>query len=229
MGQSNMAGRGPITAEMENEGNSRVFMLNKDFQFVPAKHPVHFDKPRAAAAGPGLAFGVAMAEADPEIKIGLIPCAVGGTSIEQWLPGAFHAPTNTHPYDDAVLRIKAAMQYGVIAGVIWHQGESNSGGQRSKQYIAKLNELITRVRTLVGNPTLPFIAGELGRYRPVYANINTQLAKLPDSVAYTAVVSSEGLVHKGDTTHFDGASADILGKRYAVKMLSVQKKLKGIK
>jgi len=223
IGQSNMAGRGPITDELKNESNDRVFMFTKDLKWVLAKHPLHFDKPKVAGVGPGLAFGIQMANAYPDKKIGLIPCAVGGTPIEHWLPGAYDKSTDTHPWDDAVARITEAMKYGTIKGVIWHQGESNSGPEKAKVYLAQLTELIARVRALVGNPNLPFIVGELGRYRPVYANINTELAKLPAQVPFTAVATSEGLVHKGDTTHFIGASAEELGKRFAVQMLKVQR------
>ena len=226
IGQSNMAGRAPITAENKDEHDDRVFMFTKDQQWVVARHPLHFDKPKSVGAGPGLSFGIAMAQANPKVQIGLIPCAVGGSPIEHWLPGAYDKATDTHPYDDAVIRIKAAMAYGTIKGILWHQGESNSKADQAKIYLAQLTELISRVRALVGNPKVPFIAGELGRYRPVYANINVELAKLPASVPLTAVVSSEGLVHKGDTTHFDGPSVRELGKRYAAQMLKVQALLK---
>lgn len=200
-------------------------MLNKDNKWVLAKHPLHFDQP-IAGVGPGLAFGIAMAKAanDPKIKIGLIPCAVGGTPIEHWLPGAYDASTKTHPYDDAVLRIKIAMQYGVIKGIIWHQGEANKTPEKVKLYLAQLKELIERFRALVNNPQLPFIAGELGRFRPEFSGINNVLTKLPAMVPYTAVATAEGLAHRGDTVHFDSPSADELGKRYAKKMLQVQKK-----
>jgi hypothetical protein len=114
------------------------------------------------------------------------------------------------------------MKYGTIKGVIWHQGEANSKPEKAKVYLAQLTELIQRVRTLVGNPNLPFVAGELGRYRPAYANINIELAKLQGMVPYTAVASSENLVHKGDTTHFDGPSAQEMGRRMAAQMLKVQ-------
>ena len=225
IGQSNMAGRGPITDDIKNEGNDRVYMFTRDSLWVKAKHPLHFDKPRVAGAGPGLAFGIRMAEADPNVKIGLIPCAVGGTPIEHWVPGAYDEATKTHPYDDAVERIKAAMKYGVVKGIIWHQGESNSSPERSAGYFAKLTTLINRMREVVGNKQLPFIAGELGRYRPDYANINQQLALLPQKVPFTGLATSEGLTDKGDMTHFNGKSADELGKRFAVQMLKVQKEL----
>ncbi|MBE7170882.1 MAG: sialate O-acetylesterase [Williamsia sp.] len=220
MGQSNMAGRGAITEVYQNEQSPRVWMLNKEGAWVQARHPLHFDKPAVVGVGPGLAFGIKMAEAHPGANIGLVPCAVGGTAIERWEPGAYDASTNTHPYDDALLRIRAAMNKGVIKGVIWHQGESNAS--RPEGYMEKLIALIERVRKEVGNPSLPFVAGELGRYRPVYAPISAEILKLPGRVPATAVVTTEGLVHKGDTTHFDSPSATLLGERYAAQMLRLE-------
>jgi hypothetical protein len=226
IGQSNMAGRGPITPDIADEHDEHVYTFTKDKQWVIAKHPLHFDKPSVAGVGPGLTFGIALSRAMPAVKIGLIPCAVGGTPIEHWVPEAYDAATKTHPYDDAVERITAAMKYGVVKGVIWHQGEADSRPEKAKIYLAQLTKLIQRIRDLTGNPDLPFIVGELGRYRPTSININTELAKLPALVPYTAVVSSEGLVHKGDNTHFDGHSAQELGRRFAAQMLQVQDKLK---
>ncbi len=51
MGQSNMAGRGEITEKYRNESHPWVFMLDKNNNWVPAHHPLHFDKP-VAAVGP---------------------------------------------------------------------------------------------------------------------------------------------------------------------------------
>lgn len=223
IGQSNMAGRGKVTPELKAEHNDHVYMFTKDQQWVIATHPLHFDKPTIVGVGPGLTFGLAMHEVKPQAEIGLVPCAVGGTTIEQWLPGAYDKTTDTHPYDDAVVRIKAAMQYGTVKGVIWHQGEGNSNPGQEKKYLAQLAELIGRVRTLVGNPNLPFIAGELGRYHTSFANFNMELAKLPAMVPFTAVASSEGFTDIGDNTHFDSRSAEEFGRRFAAKMLEVQK------
>jgi len=224
-GQSNMAGRGYVTGDFKTEGNDKVYMLTKDNTWVIAKHPVHFDK-AIAGVGPGLAFGIAMEKENPKVKIGLIPTAVGGSPIEHWLPGAYDPATKTHPYDDAVVRIKEAMKYGVIKGIIWHQGEANSTPEKVKLYLSQLKELIERFRALANNPNLPFVAGELGRYRPEFATFNSEIVKLPAMVPYTAVATSEGLVHRGDTLHFDSPSADEFGKRYAKKMIELQKTVK---
>ena len=227
MGQSNMAGRGLITDALRDAGNNRVMMLNAQGNWVPARHPIHFDKPQVAGVGPGLSFGIQMAEANPAVRIGLVPCAVGGTSIDRWQPGAYDDATKTYPYDDAVLRIENAMRCGVVKGVLWHQGESDSNPTAAATYLPKLAKLIGRVRLLTGQPNLPVVAGELGRYKAVYEPINAELRKLPAMVLHTALATSEGLTDKGDQTHFDGPSANAYGRRYAVQMLELQQDLRG--
>lgn len=216
MGQSNMAGRGEITQQYRAQEHPEVYMLNKELEWVRARHPLHFDKPKIAGVGLGLAFGIAMAEADPDKKIGLVPCAVGGTRIAQWKPGAFDETTRTHPYDDAVRRIREAMKHGTVKGILWHQGEGDR--KSAAAYLPQLIELIGRLRTVTQNDKLPFVAGELGRYMKSHEHFNTVIADLPARTSNTAVVSSEGLTHTGDGTHFDSDSLHELGKRYAQAM-----------
>ncbi len=226
IGQSNMAGRGPLTEAYEHLGNEKVLMLTKANIWVQAKHPLHFDKPTVAGVGPGLSFGLEMAKNNRGKTIGLIPCAVGGTSINVWQPGGYDKATNTHPYDDMLVRLKEAQKWGTIKGVLWLQGESDSSPEKAKDYLQKLKVLIERIRTETGNNSLPFVAGELGRYNPQYENINVLLKKLPKLVKHTAVACSKDLVDKGDKTHFDAASATEYGKRFAKKMKKLMKKLK---
>lgn len=224
MGQSNMAGRGEVTEEYKNISHPRVLMLDKELNWVVAKHPLHFDKPKVSGVGPGLAFAIKMAEENPNIVIGLIPCAVGGTSINFWQPGGFDKATQTHPYDDALVRIKAAASKGVFKGVIWHQGEADSSPEKASAYANKLKVLIESIRKETQNDKLPWVIGELGRYKENYQNINKVLVNIPQTIPFTAVATSEDLIHKGDNTHFDSKSADILGERMADKMIKLQKK-----
>jgi len=79
IGQSNMAGRGEVEPE-DRVAHPRVLALDRENRWAPAVEPIHFDKP-IAGVGPGRAFGVAMAERDPSVRIGLIPCAAGGSPI----------------------------------------------------------------------------------------------------------------------------------------------------
>ena len=78
-GQSNMAGRGAIEAE-DQVPHPRVLALNAAGEWVPAVAPLHWDK-SVAGVGLGRSFGIALAEAEPDITIGLIPAACGGSPI----------------------------------------------------------------------------------------------------------------------------------------------------
>ena len=218
IGQSNMSGRGVITGKFKEEGNPNVFMRTKENTWAPAKNPLHFDKPSIAGVGPGLSFGIAMGKAKPSHKTGLIPCAVGGTSIDVWKPGAFDKATNTHPYDDMLLRLQEALKSGALKGILWLQGESDSSPEKAPTYLKKLEKLIHEIRTVAGNSKVPFVAGQLGRYKTQYQNINDVLKILPSGIAYTAVASSKGLTDKGDKTHFNSESQEKMGKRMAKKM-----------
>jgi len=217
-GQSNMAGRGAV-AEQDKTIHPRVFALNRENQWVPAREPLHFDKPTYVGVGPGLAFGKALAEADPNVTIGLIPCAAGGSLISVWKREGYHSQTRSHPYDDAIKRCRIAVRRGVLKGVLWHQGESDSNPQDGPLYAQRLTDLISNLRRDLQSANLLFVAGT-----PADAFI----ARKPDAAlvidATKAVaradenvywVSARGLACKADRVHFNADAARELGRRYA--------------
>src|SRR5690606_11359758 len=110
VGQSNMAGRGKVSQE-DRTPVPRVLMLNKENQWVPAVDPLHFDK-SSAGTGLGKTFGIEIAKDHPEVTVGLVPCAVGGSPISAWEPGAYDRATRTHPWDDALKRANVALEAG---------------------------------------------------------------------------------------------------------------------
>jgi acetyl esterase/lipase len=224
-GQSNMAGRGAVE-EQDRTPHPRVFTLNADGQWVQATEPLHFDKPKVAGVGPGLAFARVMAEASPDVTIGLIPCAVGGTPISSWQPGKTDPATKTTPYDTAIARAKRARQDGTLKGLLWHQGESDATEQLAPKYGNILEFTLSRFRDDLGVDDLPIVVGELAPFKlkddPHAQRVNTELKYCPARLAYCASVSADGLTHKGDNLHLDSASARGLGKRYATAMLELQ-------
>jgi hypothetical protein len=226
VGQSNMAGRGVVEAQ-DKTPHARVLMLNKEGKWVPAIDPMHFDK-TAAGVGLGKTFGQIVAEANPGVTIGLIPCAVGGSPISTWKPGAFYSGTKTHPWDDMAKRVEVALPAGTMKGILWHQGESDSNAEDAPGYEARLHNLVNRFRELVNSPDVPFIAGQMGRFddspwNPEKAVVDQAHQDLAKKVPHTAFVSAEGLKHKGDKVHFDSASFRELGKRYAEAYLKMVK------
>ena len=219
VGQSNMAGRGTVTPQ-DKTPHPRVLMLDQAGEWVPAVDPIHFDKPGIAGVGLGRTFAIAIAEANPGVTVGLIPCAVGGSPIDSWQPGVFYQPTKNPPWDDGVRRAKIALKSGTIKGILWHQGESDSTAELAPAYEAKLHDLIARLRGELSAPEVPFMAGQLGKFadKP-WSEFTTKVdqvhRELPRQVPHTAFVSSEGLKDKGDKVHFDADSYREFGKRYA--------------
>lgn len=220
IGQSNMSGRGKIDAESKVV-NPQILMLDSLNHWVPATDPVHFDKPAIAGVGPAIGFAKNMLGDNKKIKIGLVPCAWGGSPISVWEPGAVYM--KAHPYDDAIARTKIAMQQGVLKGILWHQGESDDDSVRVTVYLNKLKALINRLRTDLKAPNIPFVAGEIGYFNKVDL-INKVIDSLPGAVSNTAVASANGLTDRGDKLHFNTASARELGKRYAEAMKKLQAK-----
>ena len=218
IGQSNMAGRGKIELQ-DKVVVPRVLMLNKANEWVSAVDPISFDK-TIAGVSLGRTFGIEMAKADPKVKIGLIPCAVGGTPIRRW-------QQKGDLYKAALKRAKIAQKDGVIKGILWHQGESDSGKEvTAKIYEAQLHAMVAAWRKDLGNDSTPVIVGEMGRFfkrakfKPV---VDAALKALPGNVKYAAWVSAKGLEHKGDVVHFNAAGYREFGKRYAVKMQALIK------
>ena len=159
-----MAGRGALDTLGPEMPHERVLMLGKEGNWVPAIDPLHFDKPKYVGVGPGLSFGKAVAARDQGRMIGLIPAAVGGSEIAAWTPGALHKQTNTHPYDDAIVRARAAMKNGKLKGILWHQGESDAHGEKIFTYQGALSGLVENLRRDLGAPDVPFIVGGLGEF-----------------------------------------------------------------
>ncbi|MEL6104713.1 MAG: sialate O-acetylesterase [Planctomycetota bacterium] len=227
-GQSNMAGRGKIDAA-QNKPHDRILMLNKAGDWVPATDPLHFDKPGIVGVGLARTFAQTLVERDSSITIGLIPCAVGGSSISTWEPGGYHKQTKSSPFDDTLKRLKIARRAGEVKAILWHQGESDSTAKNAPQYQERLDLLISRLRQASGGSEIPFLVGQLGQFEGKPWNEHRQQVdaahrSLPDRISATAFISSKGLTDKGDQTHFSADSYRELGRRYASAFLSLESK-----
>jgi len=207
IGQSNMAGRGVVEAP-DKVPVPRVFMLTQDLRWVPAVDPMHFDKPELVGVGPGRSFGRTVAEAHPDWRVGLVPAAFGGSALDEWKPGSKH-------YTAALVRARAAMRDGKLAGILWHQGESDKAPDKAATYVTRFQAMITQLRQDLGAPDIPVMVGELGRFADGNERVNPALAKLPALITNCGLVSSEGLADKGDHLHFNSAAQREFGRRFA--------------
>ena len=235
IGQSNMAGRGVLT-DSNRVSADGIFKLDAAGEWQVAEEPIHFDKPTIAGAkldaagewqvaeepihfdkptiaGAGLAasFARAMADRREGVSIGLIPCAVGGTSINRWVESG-------DLWSNAVARTRIALGSGTLKGILWHQGEGDCSASAAPAWGAKFEGMIASFRREFG--PVPFVAGELGRYlsNTGWPVINAHLHALEGKVPAYRVASSEGLTPNSDNVHFNTESLREFGLRYAEAM-----------
>lgn len=215
-----MAGRGKVEPQ-DVAPLPGIWALGKDDKWKPATDPLHWDKPDVAGVGLGRTFAKTLQAQNPGAQIGLIPAAFGGTSLEQWKVGG-------ELYTEAIRRARVAMKNGRIRGILWHQGEAECGKEElAKTYRERWTVILRSMQKELGAEGIPVVVGQLGRFlvkekQPFADVVNQEQALLPLSYPRTAFVSTEGLRDKGDSLHFDSASARELGRRYAIAWLSLE-------
>ncbi|MFG6147579.1 sialate O-acetylesterase [Halobacillus sp. B23F22_1] len=213
IGQSNMAGRGFIedVAPIYNEHIN--VLRNGRWQMMA--EPINFDR-HVSGVGPAASFAQTWTEGHPGESIGLIPCAEGGSSIDEW---TIDGLLTRHAISEA----KFAMETSEIVGILWHQGESDSYGERYKTYEEKLLSLFKHLREELNAPDIPIIIGELGHYlgevgfgksAVEYKQINQILSKVAHTEKNCYFVTSKGLTANPDGIHINAISQRKFGLRY---------------
>ena len=221
-GQSNMAGRGFVEPE-DTIADNRVLTITKNNEWIYAKEPLHFYEPSLTGLDCGLSFGKMLVHnLDDSITIAVIPCAVGGSSIHQWLGDSLFR--NVRLLSNFKSKVDFVKDYGTIKGILWHQGESDAHPGLAESYAENLSALVEIFRSYTGHKNLPVMMGKLGnftnennqRYRKM---INKAIDRVAASRKNLMVISTRDLVHKGDNLHFNSASQRTMGERFAVKFL----------
>lgn len=115
---------------------------------------------RKKGAGLGLPFAAEMVQRTG-IPIGLIPCAHGGTSMDQWNP-ALKDREGDSLYGSMYRRVQAAG--GQVKGVLWYQGESDANPTAAPLFLAKFEALAKAMRADFNQPDLPFYYVQIGRH-----------------------------------------------------------------
>jgi hypothetical protein len=110
------------------------------------------------------------------------------------------------------------MKYGRLAGILWHQGESDAGRCKNnpEYYPQRLKEIAAAFRRELNVPDVPFIIGEIGGLPANHSKVmNPLLAKAAAGIERCALVPAEDLTGSlPDRVHFDTPSYLILGTRY---------------
>lgn len=230
IGQSNMAGRGIIGSVPPVDPRGMMFML-RNGHWVEMSEPINPDRRIFVTDDREYRSGISLAASFAEDyvtatgqQIGLIPCADGGTCVEQWLPDEVL-------FDHAVFQTRLAMRSSTLKGILWHQGESDSkSSENVASYAEKFNRMIRELIRRIGvSPEIPIVIGEITEQRtdiwPYAEDINRVLHQIAGQAPNIAVASAAGLVNGPDGWHFTGPSYRELGRRYfaAYQSLSAQR------
>lgn len=243
-GQSNMEGYGYLEDVQPPDERIHVFRMDDEWAIareplhttVSATDPAHWPRDREGrpvritgkrlaeyaanrkrGAGLGLPFAVQMLKGTG-VPIGLIPCAHGGTRMDQWDP-ALKAQGGASLYGSMIRRVQAAG--GRVKGILWYQGESDAQPERWESYEQKLTTFVQSVRNDLSAPDLPFLLVQIGRniathvpHQKEWAAVQEIQRTLPLRTPHMASTASIDLELEDDV-HADTPSLKRLGRRLA--------------
>lgn len=219
IGQSNMSGRAPYadaTEPMEN-----IYLLTPNGGMEVSSNPMNkYSNIRkdlsVQGMGPHYQFALTMRDSLPGSTVGMVVNAQGGSSITLW-----YMPGKTN-YDMTIARAKKAQKWGEYKGIIWHQGSSDVSSGAADNYAtykSRLNTMVTSLRTDLGCDSLWFIAGEISPKDNHQTFNEVVIQQIASYISNADYVTCEGTSLMSDDTHFDEPSVQLMGKRYAEKML----------
>lgn len=226
-GASNMSGRGLLSEVPAFVNAGRVKVYSNAGAWMPGAEPtddatgqvdaVSSDS-GVAAASPGMSFGTSLAALRFGKQIGLVPCAKGSSTMDDWAQNASRSTL----YGSMIARATEAAATGTIKGVLFYGGGNDTTSLASvNAFPSKFYAWMADVRADLGLPDLPFISTVLGPYS---ADPNGWEQAMRDKQAAMAapglaVVSAADLTGKvGDIAHLDTVSIVIIGRRYATAM-----------
>lgn len=161
-----MSGRGLLAEVPAYANNARMFMFGNDYQWKQAAEPLDSNTGQVDAisvdsgsgAGIGMAFANRICTLRATDEVGLIPCAKGSTSIQQWR----RTWSINSLYGSAIKRAYAAASNGTLAGLLFWQGESDTLKIYDAQaWPERFSNLIANFRQDLGDLNLPVVFGQL--------------------------------------------------------------------
>lgn len=232
-GQSNMSGRGEVPDEQPTLDGAYVF--GNDYRWHPVREPVDRADDQVdvvsmdanAGYGPSSSFARTMLEHNPDMIIGLIPCAKGATIIEQWQ----RSVSDETLYGSCLKRIRAAEQMGRVEGVIFFQGESDAHRGDVYQGVRrhpddwghKFTTYVNDIRRDLDRPDLPIVFAQIGPHTSPERYVNWDVVRQQQAsvdLPYVAMITTGDLSLR-DRVHYDTPSYDVVGTRFAAAMDSL--------
>jgi len=169
------------------------------------------------------------------IPVGFVPAADSGSGLHAPNPytNPPHGPTRywmyyTTPSDTSTLYGKAVTRAKAAGGVelaVWNQGETDGSILIAKEvYESDMKILLSRLRTDLGNETLPIFLCQIGTHDDnisndaAYTAIRSAQHDLDDGVNFFLAATEMEFARK-DTAHYTQPGLDEIGRRVAHSVL----------
>lgn len=185
-------------------------------RFKTRREMLKVKRARVKGVGPALFFARELVEITG-VPQGLVPCAHGGTTMDQWSPRKRNEGGKSL-YGAMYRRFKKLAQ--PVRGMLWYQGCSDS--QAPDLYTKKMKALVAAVRKDFGQAQLPWFVAQIGKFHPDsddpiddgWLSIQEQQRRLPEVIKNLSVVPTIDL-QMDDAIHVGAEGQAILGKRLA--------------
>lgn len=237
-GQSNMSGYGKLDADSEKT-NPQVFMFGNDYRWHLAKDPLDSrqnqvdpvsHETRVPGVGPGIAFASTLSQQDPGSVIGLIPCAKGGSTIQEWQ----RSLSEDSLYGSCLKRLRAASLMGKLEGMLFFQGEADALDEQQfshrslspQQWSQKFVKFIENFRSDVNQANLPIIFAQIGSQSTPHLFTNWEVVQQQQEniqLPHVSMITTDDLALQ-DYVHYTTKSYRTIGQRFANAYIKLTEK-----
>lgn len=210
-GQSNAAGRGTLGAvHTREQPDARVRMFGNDYVLKPAYEPVddsagQIDTVSDDGGAVGHSFALRAAknvvQNAAKSKTVLIPCAMGGTGMNEWMPGANRLDRSTL-FGSANYRHDQVLPVGGLTALLYYGHEGNSDDADRPDYAADWAALMAEFRAEWG-ANLPVIFAQLAKNTGATANHEQHLAAEIQRLQETGSGDALAMAHMRMVVTFD--------------------------
>ncbi len=182
--------------------------------------PRKWRDPFHKGVGPGISFANEMFR-KTGVPQGLIACAHGGTTMEEWNP-KLKSRGDDSLYGAMMNRIRR--NGGLVSGMVWYQGCSDATSERVPLFRRRMIDFIRSLRKDLQFPEMPFVQVQISRLvnsqdsgNHFWTEIREIQRTLPHKVRNLLTVSAIDL-ELDDNIHLSGTAQGILGKRLGEAM-----------
>jgi hypothetical protein len=175
-------------------------------------------------------FAETLLKNDPDLIIGFIPCAKGGSSIQKWQ----RSLSDQSLYGSCLKRVRAASAMGTISGLLFCQGPADARDPEKYpekkgspfRWKEKFIQFVNDIRTDLGIEKLPLVFSQMGSStHPQGWRYWNEVKKQQGEVSLPNVImTTEEDLPLSEAVHLTKEGYDSLGVRFAEAYIQLTEK-----